>query len=55
MVIGIALPFITLGERVGLTPLPGTYFLWLLGILLSYGLLTQVVKNRYIRRFHAWL
>jgi len=55
MVIGIALPFITLGERVGLTPLPGSYFLWLLAILLSYGLLTQVVKTRYIRRFHAWL
>src|SRR6185312_5804469 len=55
MVIGIALPFITLGERVGLQPLPGSYFLWLLGILLSYGLLTQVVKTRYIRRFHAWL
>ena len=55
MVIGIALPFITLGERVGLTPLPGSYFLWLLAILLSYGLLTQAVKMRYIRRFHAWL
>jgi Mg2+-importing ATPase len=55
MVIGIALPFLTLGERVGLTPLPGSYFVWLLAILLSYGLLTQVVKTRYIRRFHAWL
>src|SRR6185437_12536516 len=54
MVIGIALPFLTLGERVGLTPLPGSYFVWLLAILLSYGLLTQVVKTRYIRRFHAW-
>src|SRR6185312_8993379 len=47
MVIGIALPFLTLGERVGLTPLPGSYFVWLLAILLSYGLLTQVVKTRY--------
>ncbi len=55
MVIGIALPFIALGERVGLTPLPGSYFVWLVAILLAYGLLTQVVKTRYIRRFHAWL
>jgi Mg2+-importing ATPase len=55
MVIGIALPFITLGERVGLEPLPAGYFAWLIAILLSYGLLTQVVKTRYIRRFRAWL
>ena len=55
MVIGIALPFITLGEHVGLVPLPAGYFPWLIAILLSYGLLTQVVKTRYIRRFRAWL
>ncbi len=55
MVIGMVLPFITLGERLGLEPLPAGYFAWLVAILLSYGLLTQVVKTRYIRRFRAWL
>ena len=36
-------------------PLPASYFPWLAGILLSYCLLTQLVKGWYIRRFHAWL
>lgn len=36
-------------------PLPASYFLWLIAILLSYSLLTQLVKLWYIRRFHTWL
>jgi P-type Mg2+ transporter len=55
MAIGIYLPFSPLGEHVGLVPLPMSYFPWLVGILLSYCLLTQVVKGWYIRRYHAWL
>jgi P-type Mg2+ transporter len=55
MAIGIYLPFSPLGEHVGLVPLPASYFPWLVGILLSYCLLTQVVKGWYIRRYHAWL
>jgi P-type Mg2+ transporter len=55
MAIGIYLPFSPLGAHVGMTPLPPPYFLWLVGILLSYCLLTQLVKGWYIRRYHAWL
>jgi P-type Mg2+ transporter len=55
MAIGIYLPFSPLGEHVGMVPLPASYFPWLVGILLSYCLLTQVVKGWYIRRYHAWL
>jgi Mg2+-importing ATPase len=55
MVIGIYLPFSPFGEHVGMVPLPASYFQWLGGILLSYCLLTQVVKGWYIRRYHAWL
>jgi P-type Mg2+ transporter len=55
MVIGIYLPFSSLGAHVGMVPLPTSYFPWLVGILLSYCLLTQVIKRLYIRRFGQWL
>lgn len=55
MAAGIAIPFTPLGATVGLVPLPLAYFPWLLGTLLCYCLLTQVVKRWYIRRFGMWL
>jgi len=55
MVLGIYLPFSPVGEHLGMVPLPPTYFIWLAGILLSYCLLTQLVKTIYIRRFGQWL
>ncbi len=55
MVAGMILPFSALGARLGLEPLPGSYFAWLGGILLCYCALTQVVKGWYIRKFGTWL
>ena len=55
MAIGIYLPFSPLGEHVGMVPLPTAYFPWLVGILLGYCLLTQLVKGWYIQRYKAWL
>jgi Mg2+-importing ATPase len=55
MAIGIYFPFSPLGAHVGLVPLPVSYFAWLAGILLSYCVLTQLVKRLYIRRFGQWL
>jgi P-type Mg2+ transporter len=55
MAIGIYLPFSSLGEHLGLVPLPMSYFPWLVGILLSYCILTQLMKRLYIRRFGQWL
>jgi len=53
--IGIYLPFSPLGAHAGMVPLPGSYFPWLVGVLLSYRLLTQLIKWFYIRRFGQWL
>ncbi len=53
--IGLILPYTSLGPQVGLIPLPGMYYIWLIGIVLSYCTLTQLVKVWYIRRFHQWL
>lgn len=55
MAIGIVLPFTSLGASVGFVPLPWSYFPWLVGILLSYCILTQLIKTWYLRKFHRWL
>ena len=55
MVIGILIPFSPLGTSIGFQPLPIGYFPWLVATLLSYCVLTQIVKTIYIRRFGKWL
>ena len=52
MTIGIAIPMMPWAGAMGLQPLPPLYFLFLLIILVSYALLTQVVKGWFIRKFH---
>src|SRR3974390_1601460 len=42
---GMYLPFSPVGAQVGMVPLPPSYFPWLVGILLSYCMLTQLVKG----------
>jgi P-type Mg2+ transporter len=49
--IGIALPFTWLGGFLGFVPLPPTYWAALCLILLSYVILTHLVKTWFIRRF----
>ncbi|MDD3396067.1 MAG: magnesium-translocating P-type ATPase [Acidaminococcaceae bacterium] len=46
-----AIPFTTVGAALGLTALPGNYFLWLLLTIIGYMLLTTLVKHRYVRRY----
>ncbi|MFD4611595.1 magnesium-translocating P-type ATPase [Streptomyces sp. NPDC058440] len=55
MAFGVALPFTPLGASIGLQPLPMSYFPWLIGTLLAYCVLTQLVKTWFIRRFDSWL
>jgi P-type Mg2+ transporter len=55
MIIGIALPFSPIAGALKLQALPWSYFPWLIGILFSYCLLTQIVKNWFINKFSQWL
>ncbi|GHV00009.1 magnesium-translocating P-type ATPase [Bacteroidia bacterium] len=55
MAVGIVFTFTSLGSRVGFRPLSGGYFVWLAITLVCYCVLTQVVKQWYIRRFTRWL
>ena len=55
MLLGIVIPFTKFGEYLGFVPLPASYFLWLIGILLCYCGLTQLIKVWYIKRFGKWM
>jgi len=55
MAIGIWIPFSPFASALGLQPLPAVYFIYLILILASYCVLTQVVKTWYIRKFGQWL
>ena len=56
MFVGVALPFIPrINEALSMHPLPGFYFIYLLGALTGYSLLIFIVKWIYIRHFKTWL
>ena len=55
MLLGIIIPFTPFGAALKLVPLPMSYFPWLIGILVAYCFLTQLIKNWFIRKFQEWL
>jgi Mg2+-importing ATPase len=55
MLIGMAIPFTPIAATLKMQPLPLSYFPWLVVILFGYCMLTQFIKNWYIKRFHQWL
>ncbi len=54
MAIGIYIPYSFVGATIGMVPLPGSYFYWLVATLISYCVLVQCVKLWFIRRYQ-WL
>jgi len=53
MVFGMWLPFSPFAGKLGFTPLPGIYFVWLTGFLVAYGFLTHFVKTWFAHRFES--
>jgi Mg2+-importing ATPase len=51
MAVGIVIPFTRFGRSLGMVPLPGIFFVWLIFILLAYAASAQLVKTWYIRRY----
>ncbi len=51
MAIGLWLPMGPMADDFKLQALPANFFVWLIGILLGYSLLTTFMKRVYIRRF----
>jgi P-type Mg2+ transporter len=55
MLMGMLLPFTTLGTVIGRQMLPLAYFPRLIVTLLAYCIMAQVVKRSYLKRGHSWL
>jgi len=55
IIIGMLVPYTGLGAKIGMMPLPGVYFGWLVLTVLTYCVLTQLMKLIYIRRYGRWL
>lgn len=55
IVAGMLIPYSALGAKIGMQPLPPMYFAWLALTLVSYCVLTQLMKLIYIRRYGRWL
>lgn len=53
--VGIFVPFSRLGAMIDLAPLPPQYFGWLIATLVSYSILSQLIKVWFIRKYHSWL
>ncbi|NIF04143.1 magnesium-translocating P-type ATPase [Chryseobacterium sp. Tr-659] len=55
MLIGILIPFSPIAVYLKMQPLPISYFPYLIGILTGYCILTQFVKQWFIKKFGQWL
>lgn len=51
MAVGIFIPMGPLASYFKMQALPGSYFIWLLAIVVSYAVLASLMKRYYIRRF----
>jgi Mg2+-importing ATPase len=55
ILIGLFVPFTGLGAKIGMVTLPPAFFGWVALTVLTYGVLTQLMKLVYIRRYGRWL
>ncbi|MBF2460400.1 magnesium-translocating P-type ATPase [Listeria seeligeri] len=55
MSLGLIIPFTGFGHSIGFVSLPGSYFPWLVLVLVGYMATMQVVKTIYIRKFREWI
>ncbi|EIL98862.1 magnesium-translocating P-type ATPase [Rhodanobacter thiooxydans] len=55
ILVGLFVPFTGLGAKIGMVALPPAFFGWVALTVLTYGVLTQLMKLVYIRRYGRWL
>ena len=55
LIIGLALPWVPLGQVLGFVHLPATYSLWVVFVVAAYLLTVQGVKYLYRQRIGGWL
>jgi Mg2+-importing ATPase len=50
MIIAVVLPYSPFAPFFGLVPLPMPYWFWIIGFLLCYAVLTQLVKTAFAKK-----
>ena len=55
ILLGLLVPYTAIGAKIGMVPLPGMFFAWIALTVLTYAVLTQLVKLFYMRRYGRWL
>ncbi len=55
LAVGLTIPYTAVGETLGMVILPGTFYFWLAGTVIAYGLVVQVVKGLYIKKYKTFL
>lgn len=55
ILVGLVIVMTPLAQRFGFEAVPTSYWLWFVGIIASYMLVTQCVKYFYIKKNHEWI
>lgn len=53
--IGVAIPFTPIAPYIGMVPVPGLFFPYLIGVIIGYCTLVNIAKPIYIRIFKSWI
>ncbi|MBF0502881.1 MAG: magnesium-translocating P-type ATPase [Candidatus Riflebacteria bacterium] len=53
MIVGAVLPYTPFAHMIGLVPLPWTYWVWIIGFLVTYSMLTHLVKTWFFKKYGA--
>ena len=51
MLVGAVLPYSPLAPMFGLVPLPWSYWVWIVGFLATYSVLTHLMKTWFFKKF----
>jgi Mg2+-importing ATPase len=51
MIVGAWLPYSPFAGTLGMVPLPAVYWVWIAAFLLSYAVLTSLVKTWFFKRY----
>jgi len=55
IIVGILVPFTSLGNAIGLVPIALKYIWMIFGVTLLYCIVASFAKNRYIKKYKEWI
>jgi Mg2+-importing ATPase len=51
IIVGTIIPYTRLGTKLGMYPMPGIYFQWLIAIIVCYMVLVTILKKVYVKKY----